>query len=122
MTRVGKVLVATTAVLSVLCLSSVTLAKDTEYSLKGEVVSIDPLAQTLTVQSVDKIPALISGTLGEFTFFMDEMTKLTMCGQAKSVEDIKVGQEVTVGYHRQGRQLYADSIAVPAPLMACLME
>ena len=122
MTRVGKILVATIVVLSVVCLSNVTFAKETEYSLKGQVVSIDPLAQTLTVQSIEKIPALISGTLGEFMFSMDEMTKITMCNQTKSVGDIKVGQEVTVGYHGHGRQLYADSIAVPAPLMACLIE
>ncbi len=116
------VLVGSVAVFFVLCLSSATFAGEIAYSLKGRVVSVDSLARKLTVNSLDKIPSLMSGTLGEFTFSMDEMTKVTMCNQEKHVEDIKVGQEVIVNYHERDGQLYADSIAMPVPLMACLLE
>lgn len=121
MSGLRKVLAASVAVLFVLCLSSISVADNTEYSIKGKVVSVDFLARKLTVRSIDKIPSLISGTLGEFTFSMDEITKVTMCDREKPVEDIKVGQEITVSYHERDGQLHADSIAMPAPLMACLL-
>ncbi|MGD0884071.1 MAG: hypothetical protein ABSA46_04200 [Thermodesulfovibrionales bacterium] len=116
-----KVLAASVAVVFMLCLSSITFANDTEFTLKGQVVSLDSLAQKLTVNSIYKTPALISGTLGDFTFSMGEMTKVTMCNQEKPIEDIKVGQDVTVSYHELNNQLYADAIAIPSPLVACLL-
>ncbi|HXZ94457.1 MAG TPA: DUF5666 domain-containing protein [Dehalococcoidia bacterium] len=123
MNGLKKIFVASIAVFFVLFLSSVTFAGETEYSLKGQVVAFDPQAHMLTVTSTDKIPALVSGTLGEFTFSTDEMTQVTMCSQNMSVDDIKVGQEVTVSYHERDGQLYADSIAMPTPpLLACLLE
>ncbi len=117
-----KVFAASVAAFFVLCLSSVTFAQGTEYSLKGKVVSVDFLAQKLTVQSIDKIPALISGTLGEYTLSMDKITKVTMCNQNMPIKDIKVGQEVTVSYREREGQLYADSVAMSPPLIACLLE
>jgi ribosome biogenesis SPOUT family RNA methylase Rps3 len=122
MAGLRKVFALSVAVFFMVCLSSVTFAMETEYSLKGQVVSLDSLAQKLTVKSTDKIPALFSGTLGDFTFSIDKMTKVTMCNQEKPVEDVKVGQEVTVSYHELDGQLYADAIAMPAPLMACLLQ
>lgn len=123
MASLRKILIASGVVLFLLFLANVTFAGETEYSLTGQVVSVDPLAQMLTVTSTDKISALIGGTQGEFRFSMDEMTQVTMCSQDMPVEDIKVGQEVTVSYHERDGQLYADSIAMPAPpLLACLLE
>ncbi len=122
MTDKRKFLAAGVAVLFVLFLSSVSIAQEEEYTLKGRVVSVDYLAQKLTVQSVDKIPSLVSGTLGQFTFSMNAITKVTMCDQVKPIEDIKIGQEITVSYHERGGKLYADSIAIPTPLLACLVE
>ena len=122
MTGLRRVFVASLAVLFVFCISSATVAKDTEYSLKGQVVSVDPLAHQLIVLSVEKVPALTSGTLGEFTFSMDAMTKVTMCNQEKSVGDITGGQEITVSYHERGGKLYADSIDMRAPIMACSLK
>ena len=113
---------ASVAALFVLCLSSATFAQGTEYSLKGKVVSVDFLAQKLTIQSIDKIPSLISGALGEYTFSMDKITRVTMCNQNMPIKDIKAGQEVTVSYRDRDGQLYADSVAVSPPLIACLSE
>lgn len=117
-----KVLAASVAVFFVLGLSGITFAQGTEYSLKGKVVSVDFLAQKLIVQSIDKIPALISGPLGEYTLSMDKIIKVTTCNQNIPIKDIKVGQEVTVSYREQQGQLYADSVAISPPLIACLLE
>ncbi len=122
MSALRKAFAVGIAVFFVVSLSSISIAQEEEYSLKGRVISVDFLAQRLTVQSVDKIPSLVSGTLGQFTFSMNEITKVTMCDQVKPIEDIKIGQEITVSYHEQGGRLYADSIAVPTPLVACLIE
>ena len=122
MVGLRNILAGSVAVFFVFCLSGAAFAAETEYSVKGKVVSVDFLAGKLTVKSIDKIPALISGPLGEFTFSMNEITRVTMCNQERPLKDIKAGQEITVSYHERDKRLYADSIAMPAPLVACLLE
>ena len=52
---------------------------------------------------------------------MADITKVTMCGQLKTVQDIKAGEQVTVKYHEDNGKLYADAIDLTAPLVACLL-
>ena len=91
------------------------------YSLKGEVVSVDLLSRTLTVTPIEKAPFTID-MQGQFMFIMNEMTNVRMCDQDKTVQEIKVGDVVTVEYSMEGSKLHADAINIPTPLVACLLE
>ncbi len=90
-----------------------------DYSVKGKVVSLDLLKQTLTIKPTEIVPLTADG---EFTFKMNEMTNVRMCDQDKTVQDIKVGDMVTVDYSMEGSKLYADTVNIPTPLIACLIN
>ncbi len=90
-----------------------------DYSLKGKVMSLDLLKQTLTIKPTDKAPLAADG---KFTFTINEMTNVRMCEQDKTVEDIKVGDVVMVEYSMEGNKFYADTINIPTPLVACLLD
>ncbi len=90
-----------------------------DYSVKGKVVSFDLLKQTLTIMPTTIVPLTSDG---EFTFKINEMTNVRMCDQVKTLEDIQVGEVVTIQYSMEGSRLYADTINVPTPLIACLLE
>ncbi len=90
-----------------------------DYSLKGKVIALDLLKQTLTIKPTD-IGRLTAD--GEFTFVINAMTNVRMCGQDKTVEDINVGDVVTVGYSTEGSKFYANTINMPTPLLACLLD
>ncbi len=92
-----------------------------DYALKGKVVSVDPLSQTMTVRPTSGISSAI-GPKGEFTFTVNEMTNVRMCEQDRTVKDIEVGETVTVVYHREAGTLYADAVNIPTPLVACLLD
>jgi len=59
--------------------------------------------------------SVVSVTLGE-------MTLVKMCDQDKPFGDLRPGDEVTVTYHEEAGRLYADSISLSAPLVACLLN
>ncbi len=90
-----------------------------DYSVKGRVVSLDLLKQTLTIKPAEMVPLTAEG---EFTFTMNGMTNVRMCEQDRTVQDIKVGDVVTVKYSMEGSKLYADTINIPTPLVACLLQ
>ena len=98
--------------------TSVAFAQGKNYSLNndftGKVTSVDFLSKKLTATSTDPL-------LGGSTFAMGDLTKVTMCGQLKTVQDIKAGEKVTITYHETNGKLYADAIELPTPLVACLL-
>ena len=102
----------------VIALAGAALAEGKDFSLnydfKGQVTSIDFLAKSLTVKASDPF-------WGASTFTMGNITKVTMCGQLKTVEDLKPGEIVTVAYHENNGKLYADAIDLSAPIIACLV-
>ncbi len=114
---------AVVVIFFVLGLASTAIAAENpyalDYSVKGKVVSLDMLRQTLTIKPTDKAPLVADG---EFTFTINEMTNVRMCEQGKTLEDIKVGDVVTVDYSMEGNKLYADTINIPTPLVACLLD
>ncbi len=122
MTELRRILAVSIILVFVFCLSNAVFAKETEYSLSGKVISVDPLTRNVIVKATDEMPSLISGNLGEFTFHMDPMTQVTMCEQTKTPGDIRIGQQVTVSYHAAGGRFYADAITLAPPLVACLLE
>jgi hypothetical protein len=48
---------------------------------------------------------LCDSLVGVSTFTMEDITKVTMCGQLRTVQDIKVGEKVTVAYHESSGEL-----------------
>ncbi len=46
------------------------------------------------------------------------MTKVMICYQNRSFEDIKVGEKVTVTYHEKDGKLFAVAIDIPTPFVA----
>ena len=80
----------------------------------GQVTSVDFLSKELIAMSNNPL-------LGGSTFTMSDLTKVTMCGQLRTVQDIKAGEKVTITYHETNGKLYADAIELPTPLVACLL-
>ena len=113
-----RMLIMVVALFFVAALAGAALAQGRDYPLnydfKGQVMSVDVLSKKLTAESNDPL-------MGASTFNMDDITRVTMCGQLKSVQDIKVGEKVTVKYHEDNGELHADAIDLPAPLVSCLL-
>ncbi len=120
-----KSMFAPVVIFIALSLASVAMAQGKtyplNYSLKGEIVSVDLLSRTLVIRPAEKMP-FDMGTQSTFTFHMNEMANVRMCDQDKTVADIKVGEKVTVMYHTEGGTLYADSVDIPTPLVTCMLE
>lgn len=92
------------AVFFVMSLAGVAAAAEKEKlpSLKGEVVSVDSAAKTLTVK----------GTKGEETIATDDMTKIWMGKQKETFNDIVSGEKVAVRYSQKDGKLLAHSIRI----------
>ncbi len=118
-----KMIMATVVVIAVFGLVSAASAAGNaypiDYSVKGKIVSLDLLKRTLTIKPTEAVPLTAAG---EFTFTMNDMTNVRMCEQDKTVQDIRVGDVVTVAYSMKGGKLYADTINIPTPLVACLLD
>ena len=91
-----------------------------DYSIKGKVVSLDLLSRTLTISATETTP--FGSGAGEFTFTMNDIISVRVCNQLKTVEDITIGETVTVEYHKEAGKLYADAVDIPTPLVACLLK
>lgn len=84
-------------------------------SFKGEVIAIDPAANTFTAKSIESAEESSPITLkGELTFVMDELTKVKECDKDMAFSDLKVGDHVSVSYHEKEGKSLADNIAIEA--------
>ncbi len=90
-----------------------------DYSVKGKVVSLDLLNRTLTIKPTSMVPPTADG---EFIFKINEMTDVRMCNQDRTMQDIKVGEVVTIAYSIERDIFYADTVDLPTPLVACLLD
>jgi hypothetical protein len=122
---VKGILAIAAVILLTLSLASVAIAQEKantiDYALKGKVVSVNPLSQTMTVEPTSSLSSA-GGAMSGFTFTVSEMTNVRMCEQDRTVKDIKVGETVTVVYHKEAGTLYADVVDIPTPLVACLLD
>jgi hypothetical protein len=107
-------------ILTIVSLPISAMALDLPYTLKGKVVSIDPLTRTFTMQTYDPLLPSAIGKAKEYTFTLGELASVLMCDQNRTFEDVKVGDKVKVDYHDDNGNLVADIIILTAPIIACL--
>jgi hypothetical protein len=119
-TLVTRILLMAVAALFVMSFAYPAVANDNALTLKGEIVAVDNYAKTLTVKSLEKTRSSDMGLRGEFTFTMDKMTNVVSCTENKSLNDIGVGEKVTVTYYEKEGVLFADTIEIGIPIVvAC---
>lgn len=103
MRKVFATFIAVFFALSLVSVANVAAAaKEKIYSLKGEVVSVDTVAKTLTVK----------GKKGEETFATSEMTKINMGKKHETFENIKAGEKVLVKYYKKNGKEMAEHIRI----------
>jgi hypothetical protein len=95
------------------------VAAENLITLKGEVVAVDSYGRTLTVKPIEWMESSPMGIGGEFTFAFDKMTNVMRCYQNKTLEDIDVGERVTVTYRETESGLVADAIDISPVFLAC---
>ncbi|MCL5024144.1 MAG: DUF5666 domain-containing protein [Nitrospirae bacterium] len=112
------IVVMAAAVFFVMSLGTQVAAAQNMLTLKGQVVAIDSYDKTLTVTPQ---PGQVFGAegLSAVTFAVDKQTSVTWCEQNKSFDNLNVGQNVSVQYHREKGRLIADSISVQPVVLAC---
>ncbi len=106
-----KFAVISIAVLFVLSLGSIALAKGA-YSLKGEVLSIDTAAKTLTVKAIDS--AVTSPTMfkGDVPFVTNNKTQIAMGKKHETLASLKAGDMVKVVFHEKDGKNIANRILI----------
>jgi hypothetical protein len=93
-----------------------------EFSISGQVVSVDFLTRTLNIRWTEPPLTSAEGKATDITFTMGGTTRVMMCNQDMKLDDIKMGQKVEVKYHEREGKLFADRIDLPTPLIACYLE
>ena len=114
-----RMLAIAVSVFFVLSLAGVVIAEESMVTLKGDVVAVDKYSKTLTVKSIESAKSSGFGMKGQFTFDMDKMTNVTTCNLNKSLEDINVGEKVTVTYHLENGRFLADAVDIAPTFLAC---
>ena len=110
-----KVLSIGLALIFVISLAVVAIAKEEMYSLKGPVVSVDAAAKTVTVHSVEGVTTAADNRWkGDVTFTTNDMTKISMGKQNKTFDDLKTGQKLKVKFH----EMDGKSVAVEIMIMS----
>ncbi len=102
MRKVLATAIAVFFVVSLVGVVNMAVAKEKgDLYLRGEVVSVDQTAKTLTVK----------GKKGEETIAVDQMTKISMGKMGGTLEDIKAGDYVRVKYHKVDGKDVAYSVS-----------
>jgi hypothetical protein len=93
-------------------------------NIKGEVIAVDDYAGTVTVRSMERVPASGIEIDDKVIFTSDKGTNVTSCTQNRIFRDIGEGAKVTVTYHEAANRLVADviDIAPVAIAYACYDE
>lgn len=113
------ILAVAVAAFLVMSFANRAIAGENPAALKGDIVSVDGYAKTLTVRSNGAIPSPSMGMPGEITFATDDMTNVIRCNENKNFEDIRVGETATVTYHEEGGRFIADTVEIPTVILAC---
>ncbi len=105
------VLAAVVATLFVMAFANAAFAYSSgiPFSYSGKIVAIDNAGKTVTVRAQPG---------DEQIFQLNDRTTLMQCDKSLSLNDIKVGDEVTVSYFGDGNNNYtADDLSISLPMM-----
>jgi ribosomal protein S17 len=81
-------------------------------TLQGKVVSIDRDKNAVTVKASDKTMSSTERFEGNVTLSTNENTKVTICDSRKSLDEIKIGDQVDVKYHGHSGNIVAEDISI----------
>ncbi len=108
----------------ILVLSFTTPAVAMDSRITGVVTAVDTYSGTLVVRPADNQPSAMAMT--EYTFVLRHGTRVVLCDQNSTVENLGIGQRVTVTYHEQDGKTIADRIDISAPpapvIVACNLD
>lgn len=110
MTAHKRIFALAVAVMCVAAFAYGAVAAEKLSSFKGEVVSVDTKAKTVTVKAVTSTTTSPTIVKGEMTFATDKKTKITAGSQA--LKKLKAGDMVEVQYHSKGNKDIADKILI----------
>jgi len=106
------------ALAAIFVMYSANSASALPFAFKGQVIAVDASAKTLTVKATEESSLASMG--GQYTFRLNELSGVVMCGIDKDIKDIRAGDDVTVWYHEEGTgNILADSIDLSSPNMKC---
>ena len=115
MTTTKKILGLAVAVLFLIVFAHGAVAAE-KLSFKGEVVSVDAKAKTLTVKAITGTTTSTTIVKGEMTFVTDKKTKISAGKKSQTLKNLKAGDMVEVQYHSKGNKDIADKILIaPKP-------
>lgn len=97
------------AAVSVLLLTSFANA-GSAVTQQAYILGIDPSARTLTVQLFETDISSDIRHKGEIELSFNDVSKVTLCNESKSFDDLKAGDTVTLTYHETMSGYFADSI------------
>lgn len=109
MTTYKRITAITIAMLFVMSLASVAIAKT---SSKGELLSVDTAAKTVTVKAINTPTSSPTMFKGDIPFVTNDMTKVTMGKKHETLANLKAGEMVKVVFHEKSGKEIADKIAV----------
>jgi len=116
MTTYKKILGLAIAVLCVAAVAYGAVPAEKPSPFKGEVVSVDTKAKTVTVKAISTTTTSTTIVKGEMTFATDKKTKIKADKKSLTLKKLKAGDMVEVQYHSKGGKDIADSIVIaPKP-------
>ena len=116
MTTTKRILGLAVAVLFVAVCAHSAIAAQHLSSFKGEVVSVDAKAKTVTVKAITTTTMSSTIVKGEMTFATDKKTKISAGKKSQKLKSLKAGDMVEVQYHSKGDKDIADKILIaPKP-------
>ena len=116
MTTHKRIIALAVAVLFVAGFAYGAVPAEKPSSFKGEVVSVDAKAKTLTVKAITGTTTSTTIVKGEMTFVTDKKTKISAGKKSQTLKKLKAGDMVEVQYHSKDGKDIADSILIaPKP-------
>lgn len=93
-------------------------AQGSKANLKGEVVAVDEYAGIVTVKSMEAIASSGISMKDNITFATFNETNVTSCTQNRTLNDLRMGDKVTITYHEAEGTLFADVIDIAPVVLA----
>jgi Cu/Ag efflux protein CusF len=107
-----RILGLAVTVLFVLVFAHGAVAAENLSPFKGEVVSVDAKAKTVTVKAITTTTTSTTIVKGEMTFATDKKTKISAGKKSQTLKNLKTGDMVEVQYHSKGGKDIADKILI----------
>ena len=112
MTTTKRILGLAVAVLCVAVFAYGAIAAEKPSPFKGEVVSVDTKAKTVTVKAITTTTMPTTIVKGEMTFATDKKTKISAGKKSQKLKNLKAGDMVEVQYHSKDGKDIADKILI----------